>query len=296
MGLARILIQLDPDPQASTFDAVVAIDAGVDQLICRSAVQVEQVAGLIHGAIFTRAVADLRSTAVFIGGSNVQRGEALLHAVTATFFGPFRVSVLLDSNGANTTAAAAVLSIERHVPLGGCRVLVLGATGPVGLRVARLLLAQGARLWLASRQTERAEEACQRIRSQVQVVPQGASAVALSNEQCAALLGRGEIDVVVAAGAAGVRVLERQAWSGAAGRGLRLAIDLNAVPPSGIEGIEPGDKGTIRDGVVCYGALGVGALKMKIHRRAIASLFEANDRVLDAEGVFELGRQLLSGG
>jgi hypothetical protein len=75
-----------------------------------------------------------------------------------------------------------------------------------------------------------------------------------------------------------------------------LAIDLNAVPPSGIEGIEPGDKGTIRDGVVCYGALGVGALKMKIHRRAIASLFEANDRVLDAEGVFELGRQLLSGG
>jgi len=48
--------------------------------------------------------------------------------------------------------------------------------------------------------------------------------------------------------------------------------------------------GTIvdRDGIVSFGALGVGGLKMKIHRAAIARLFESNDQVLDAESIFEL--------
>jgi len=62
---------------------------------------------------------------------------------------------------------------------------------------------------------------------------------------------------------------------------LRVAIDLNAVPPLGIEGVEVTDKGVERDGVICYGAIGVGDTKMKIHRAAIARLFESNDQVLD---------------
>jgi hypothetical protein len=71
---------------------------------------------------------------------------------------------------------------------------------------------------------------------------------------------------------------------------LKVAIDLNAVPPLGIEGIEAGDRGVIRDGVTVYGALGVGAAKMKLHKAAIARIFESNDQVLDAEEVFALTR------
>ena len=69
-------------------------------------------------------------------------------------------------------------------------------------------------------------------------------------------------------------------------------IDLNGVPPAGIEGVEPNDKGTDRDGAVCYGALGVGGTKMKVHRAAINKLFESNNAVLDVEEVYNLALQL----
>jgi hypothetical protein len=71
-----------------------------------------------------------------------------------------------------------------------------------------------------------------------------------------------------------------------------MLIDLNAVPPLGIEGVEVMDKGTPRDGILCYGALGVGDTKMKLHRRAVAALFERNDAVLDASEVYALGETL----
>jgi hypothetical protein len=115
----RILLQLDSDVHASVFDAVVAIDAGVDHLLARNAVEPTQVRDLVHGAMFTRGPADLKNTAVFIGGADVAAGEKLLAAATAAFFGPMRVSVMLDANGANTTAAAAVLCAAKHQSLAG---------------------------------------------------------------------------------------------------------------------------------------------------------------------------------
>src|SRR5215211_3072890 len=108
-----ILIQLDTDPQPSVFDGVVAIDAGVDHLFRHGGVTPGAVRDLVHGALFTRGLADLHRTAIFVGGSDVGKGEAVLQAVTASCFGPFRVSVLLDANGANTTAAAAVLAARQ---------------------------------------------------------------------------------------------------------------------------------------------------------------------------------------
>ena len=65
-----------------------------------------------------------------------------------------------------------------------------------------------------------------------------------------------------------------------------MAIDLSAVPPAGLAGIEVTDKATSRDGMACYGAIGVGGMKMKIHKAAIRQLFAANDQVLDAEEIY----------
>ncbi|NUQ65847.1 MAG: bifunctional NADP-dependent methylenetetrahydromethanopterin dehydrogenase/methylenetetrahydrofolate dehydrogenase, partial [Pirellulales bacterium] len=111
---SAILLQLDSDPQPSVFDSVVAVDAGVDHLLRHSNVRPDRVRDLVYGALFTRAVPDLRRTAIFIGGTDVSQGEAILEAVKKTFFGPMRVSVMLDANGANTTAAAAVLAAAAH--------------------------------------------------------------------------------------------------------------------------------------------------------------------------------------
>ncbi|MFT7638798.1 MAG: hypothetical protein ACI9G1_000523, partial [Pirellulaceae bacterium] len=97
-------------------------------------------------------------------------------------------------------------------------------------------------------------------------------------------------DVVIAAGAAGIQLLEKE--TRLANQTLKVVVDLNAVPPLGIEGTEVIDKGQERDGVICYGAIGVGGTKMKIHKEAIRRLFRSNDQVLDAEEIYAIGSEL----
>lgn len=283
--MQRILIQLDTDPLPSTFDRIVAIDAGVEQLFSYGGVTPQNVEPLVHGAMFTRK--ELHNTALFIGGSQVDAGEALLAKVLQTFFGPVRVSVMMDSNGSNTTAAAAVRAVARHMPLNEVSAVVLGGTGPVGLRAAQILAAQGATVRLASRTLEKAQAACQRLSAQGlsgHLTPcETGTAEGLSS----ALAG---VNVVIGAGAAGVNLVSAAQLRQVAS--LKLAIDLNAVPPAGVEGIEPTDKGALRNGVVCYGALGVGGTKMKIHTAAIQRLFTANHLVLDTAAIYQLATEI----
>ena len=286
-----ILVQLDTDPQPSVFDAVVAVDAGVDHLFRHGQVRPETVRDLVYGALFTRGGADLRHTALFVGGSDVAAGEAVLAAVQATFFAGFRVSVLFDANGCNTTAAAAALAVVRAVgstgeTFAGTPVAVLGATGPVGQRVARLLARLGGKVSVGSRQLERARDTAERIHAVT-----GSAVTAFATSDPAALrAGLHGKAVVVAAGAAGVTLLPADVRR--ALLELKVVVDLNAVPPLGIEGIAATDNGTDHDGVLSFGALGIGGTKMKIHKKAIQELFTANDKVLDAEQVLEIGRNL----
>jgi hypothetical protein len=285
MAKQKILLQLDPDPHASVFDAVVAIDAGVERLLQYGGVQPDEVQGLVHGAIFTRSPQDLSHTAIFIGGSNVSHGEALLAGAQKAFFGPMRVSLMLDANGCNTTAAAAVLAAARHVDFKGAPAVVLGGTGPVGERAALLLAREGARVTVSSRSYERAKQTCDRISARIG----GADLSPLESTARTTALPDGTA-ILIAAGAAGVELLSKENWQGR--DSLKVAIDLNAVPPAGIGGIEVLDAGKDRGGTICYGAIGVGGLKMKIHRAAIERLFTANNLVLDAQEIFAIGREL----
>ena len=279
----KILIQLDSDAHPSVFDRVVAVDAGCDELFCYGNVKPEEVRGLVHGAIFTRGPSDLKRTAIFIGGSDVAAGEKLLAEVRKHLLPNFglRVSVLLDANGANTTAAAAVRAAGRHVEFAKTRAVVLGGTGPVGQRVALLLAREGAEVRLGSRQRDRAESACAAIKAKYPQAVVEPAATGKDAELKEAMAGR---TLVIAAGAAGIVLLPKA---------LRAQCpDLNAVPPLGIEGVEVTDKAVTHDGVICYGAIGVGGTKMKIHKAAVARLFESNDQIMDAEEVYTLAQQV----
>ncbi len=281
--MQKILIQFDTDAHPSSFDRVVAVDAGIDHLFSYGSVSPDNVTGLVHGAMFTRGPSDLKNTAIFVGGSNVEAGEQLTASVASTFFGPMRVSVMMDSNGCNTTAAAAVVAAKKHLDLSSATAIVLGGTGPVGQRVAQLLASEGSDVTLVSRSESRAASACDAICSKVtdaKLTPAGASG---SNEFVALCKGK---QIVVAAGAAGVCFLPEDALSDLGD--LAVAIDLNAVPPTGIADIGVSDKGVEKSATICYGALGVGGTKMKVHKQAIASLFERNDVVLDTPEIYEL--------
>ncbi len=287
MAIPRILLQLDPDSHASVFDAVVAIDVGVDKLLQHRDVCPEQVRDLVNGCIFTRGPSDLHNTAIFIGGQQVPAGEALLEAVLESFVGPMRVSVMLDANGCNTTAAAAVLAAARHMELAGCTALVLAGTGPVGERAARLLAGEGATVRVASRQSVRAEATVARIETEVPDCTLVPVQTAGNTETLAALEG---VQLVIAAGAEGIELLPPGSWEECPS--LEVAIDLNAVPPLGIAGIDLMDQAADQGGKTCYGAIGVGGTKMKIHKAALQRLFHSNDQVLDAEVIFGIGKEL----
>ncbi|GIW99379.1 MAG: MtdA bifunctional protein [Pirellulaceae bacterium] len=286
----RILLQLDTDDQPSSFDAVVAIDSGVDHLLSYPRVRPDNVEPLIHGGMFTRGPDSLHGTAVFIGGSQVDVGEEILDKVLATFFGPLRMSVMVDGNGSNTTAAAAVVAAGRHVQWPETTALVLGGTGPVGSRIAQLLVHEGAQVLLGSRSLDRAQKSIERLVAKLGPDVRQRVRPAIATEEQAWRQQVDQAGAVFACGAAGVQLLSSDLLQQATH--LRVAVDLNAVPPAGLEGIEPIDFGVQRGDRFDYGALGVGGLKMKIHRRALASLFEANDRVLNTQSIYELGLQL----
>ena len=181
--MQKLLIQLDSDKHPSAFDGITAYDAGVDHVLAYGGVGVDDVRNLVYGAMFTRGGNTLKNSAIFIGGSSVQAGEHMLKAATDAFFGPVRVSVMADPNGANTTAAAAVLKIIRATSVAGKGAAIFAGTGPVGVRAATLLAKEGARVVLTSRSLARAQQAAQDIKERfgLDVIP-----LEVSNEQAVA--------------------------------------------------------------------------------------------------------------
>lgn len=287
--MKKILIQLDTDAHPSSFDRVVAVDADIDEIMSYGEVTPVNVEPLVHGAMFTRGPKELHHTALFVGGSDVCSGETLFHKIKETFFGPVRVSVMMDSNGSNTTAAAAVLAAGKHLEFSETTALILGGTGPVGQRAAQLLVKRGATVIVASRSEERAQATCDAITA----VVEGAKLKPLSfKDQKQMEEVNRETNLIIAAGAAGVKLIPAACWKPM--KQLKVVIDLNAVPPAGIEDVDVMDKATDRDGILCYGAIGVGGTKMKIHKAAVRQLFETNDLLLDTEEIYQIGAKLNS--
>jgi methylenetetrahydrofolate/methylenetetrahydromethanopterin dehydrogenase (NADP+) len=285
----KVLLQLDTDQHPSPFDAIVAHDAGVDVLLSHGGVTPEAVRDLVQGAVFTRAPGD-PSMAVWVGGSDVGDGEKVLDEVQATYFGPFRISVMLDSDGCNTTAATAIARIATDRDLSGSRAVIIGL-GPVGLRSAALLVQEGCQvlavtipadvLGTDSYRTPRGLAAAEQLGLD-------AREPADRSEMEAALEGA---NIVLAAGPAGVELLRQEVWS--ASPTIELLADYNAAEPVGIEGVEAGDDLVEREGKLVLGALGIGGLKMKTHKECVRRLFERNDLVLNADGVYAVAKEIV---
>jgi hypothetical protein len=285
----KVLLQLDTDQHPSPFDAIVAQDAGVDVLLSHGSVTPEDVRDLVQGAFFTRAPGD-SSMAVWVGGSDVGEGEKLLDEVQATYFGPFRVSTMLDSDGCNTTAATAVAMIAKDRDLRGRRAVILGV-GPVGLRSATLLAQEGCEVLATSIPADvLGTDSYRRPRGLAVAERLGIETreVADRAELEAALEGA---NVVLAAGPAGVQLLRQEVWS--ANPTIELLADYNAAEPLGIEGVEAGDDLVEREGKLVLGALGIGGKKMKVHKACVRQLFERNDLVLNADGVYAVAKEIV---
>ena len=286
--MKRLLYQFDTDPLPSVFDNVVGYDGGADHVCAYGGLHAANVGPLVEGAIFTRAPQDKKNTAIFIGGGSVPQGEALLAAVLGKFFAKFRVSVMFDCNGCNTTAAAAVACLAHGRSLAGKRAVVLAGSGPVGQRAAMLLAREGVQVAITGRKLAVVEAARDSIKARFAVQVRALEATT-SRERAAAIEGA---QIVLATGAAGVTLLEAAQWQNSAA--LELLADANASPPAGVEGVGMGDRGSASHGKLLFGPLGFGALKLAVQRACIARLFEQNDLVLDADEIYGVAKAMVA--
>ena len=285
--MKKLLFQLDTDVHPSVFDTVVAYDGGADHVIGHGSVTPDNVTPLIEGTIFTRAPKEKKFTAIFVGGSDMVAGEKLFKAVQNNFFYDFRVSVMLDSNGSNTTAAAGVAKLLSSGEIKGKKAVVLAGTGPVGQRAAIMLAKEGAsEVVVTSRQMSRSEQACADMKESFDVD--------ITPAEGADCDSRGKLiedaQVVFATGAAGIELIKPEHWEN--NSNIELMADANATPPIGIGGTDMMDRGEDRHGKIIWGAIGFGTLKLALHRACVEKLFESNDQLFDAEEIFTLAKTM----
>jgi methylenetetrahydrofolate/methylenetetrahydromethanopterin dehydrogenase (NADP+) len=286
--MKKILIQLDTDQHPSAFDAIAAYDADIDIVIGYGSITADNLADLVQGAIFPRGPDGLANTAFWVGGSKVRDGEAVFKAAQKLFFKPFNPSIMLDSDGSNTTSAAGVARVRGAVELKGSKAAVIGV-GPVGLRTAELLRREDAEVTMFTFPPDTMEGKHRRA-SGIPVAEEAGFEViepSSSDELDSGLAGHA---VIYAAGPAGTQILRRSGW---AQEGVRVVVDYSAAEPVGVEGVDRGDSLEEEDGVLKLGALAIGGPKMKLQRACIQAMFETKGTVLDLDGVYDVAREAL---
>jgi methylene-tetrahydromethanopterin dehydrogenase len=291
----HILHFVTPLKNVSPFDVNMAIDAGFDVVAPYTDVDLKEVAGLVQDAIFSRAPEDGRRTAMLLGGRDPMLALDMLEAAKQAMVPPwFEISVLADPSGAFTTAAAMIAVVEKHLKamgseLAGRNVAVFGATGPVGGIAGLIAAKHGAKVSLVGydglqRVTARADAFGERFG--VALAPADGSSEAKNTAVVEAA------EVILAAGKAGVRILGRDQLRHA--KALKVVLDVNAVPPPGIEGLDARDDGKPLDGAsgVGVGALAVGNVKSRTEHELLTAMRDPEKPIYAAfEEAFAVARR-----
>jgi methylene-tetrahydromethanopterin dehydrogenase len=292
----NILHMMTPLAHMSPFDVNMAIDAGYDATASYTNVSLDEITGLVQDAMFSRSPRDAARTGVFIGGKDALLALDMLDAAGKALFKPFEISLFADPAGSFTTAAAMIAVVEKTLrekkdhALRGARVSVFGATGVVGTASAVIAALEGASVTLAGRDgTRRTADHAAEVNRRFGV--NLAVADGSTPDQRQAILATTE--VVLCTAKAGVRVLDAAEIAGAAK--LLVAADVNAVPPSGVEGVDAHANGTPlgEGGALGIGALAIGNVKYRTESGLFKQMTESKTPLrLDFRQAFDLARTL----
>ncbi|UCC55697.1 MAG: methylenetetrahydromethanopterin dehydrogenase [Gammaproteobacteria bacterium] len=296
MDKPYIMHMITPAKNASPFDVNMACDAGWTTVIPYTDVEAAEITGLVQDAIFSRGPKGVRRTGIFIGGRDIDMAMDMLQLAREAMVPPFEVSVIADPSGAFTTAAGLVACAEHQLrkgydaDLGGQRVLVFGGTGPVGQAASVLAARAGASVSIVSHKGDAQARAVAQACMDRYAVDNIDGVDGSSDSKKEALLA--EADVVFGTAKAGVQLLTTENLK-AAGR-LKVAGDLNAVPPLGIEGVELMDDGKPiagLEGAVGIGALAVGNVKYQVQHALLKDMVTTEKPLyLDFQSAFDLAR------
>lgn len=292
----NILHMITPLAHMSPFDVNMALDAGYDATASYTHVSLEEVTGLVQDAMFSRSPRDATRTGVFIGGKDALLALDMLDAAGKALFKPFEISLFADPSGSFTTAAAMIAVVEKALKerhdraLRGAAVSVFGATGVVGTASAVIAALEGASVTLVGREgTERTARHAGEVNRRFGV--NLAVADGSTTDTKAAILAATE--VVLCAAKAGARVIDLTEITSA--QKLLIAADVNAVPPSGVEGVDAHANGTPlgERGALGVGALAIGNVKYRTESGLFKQMTESKAPLrLDFRQAFDLARTL----
>jgi len=301
MSKRSILHMFDPMPNNSPFDINMALDAGFDVLMPYSNVKLEYINNLTQDVIFSRGPAGVKRTAIFIGGRDMGLAIDMLEACKPAMVPPFQVSVFADPSGSYTTAAALVACVEKSLKevhgkaLHDCKALVFGGTGPVGIATGVIASLQGADTYLVDHLSQdNANDVAKQYNRRFSSHLRGA--VARNDEEKAALIA--DVDLIFCTAKAGIKVLNAAVLAQA--KQLKVAGDVNAVPPAGIEGVGLKDfavpllHASQATKAVGVGALAIGNVKYKLQQKLLNSLLESEtQKFIDFRDAFDWARILV---
>ena len=298
MEKSFILHMLTTAKNLSPFDVNMAMDAGWVAAIPYINVEPSEVKGLIQDVIFSRSPKGLNRTGIFIGGRDTKQARDMLKAAKNAMFPPFHVSVFADPSGAFTTAAGMVAAVERELEikfnttLKGQNLLALGGTGPVGQAAAVLAAQAGANVRIIGRQLEKAQRIADLCSNEF---GEGKISITAGTDADKAEYIK-TADVVFSTGAAGIELLTAEHIASATQ--LKVATDINAVPPAGIAGLDAFDNGSVIKGSTCgtvgLGALAIGNIKYQTQSRLLKEMIESEEPVyLHFEHAFEVARDVI---
>ena len=296
-----ILHMFTPSKNVSPFDVNMAYDAGYQAVVPYTDLSLDQVAAYTQDAIFSRGPTGVRRTGIFLGGRDIGVAYDMMDIARKAMVPHFEVSVFADPSGAFTTAAAMIAAVEHQLRkqfglgLEGRNVVLLGGTGPVGSAAAVLASSAGARVRVASHVgLARARIAAETVNARYNATtePADMSDVNAIN----ALLA--DAEVLLGTAKAGVQVASAAQLLGCLQ--LKVAADLNAVPPAGIAGIALTDHGVALpsgSGVaVGIGALAVGNIKYQVMHGMFDRMLKSDRAVyLDFRDAFLYAREKVAG-
>lgn len=293
-----VLHFITPQKNASPFDANMAYDAGYEAVLPYTNVAPDEVTALVQDAIFSRGTRGVWRTGIFIGGRDMDVAMEMLGKAKKAMFPPFQVSLFADPSGAFTTGAAlsayvhAICRDRLETNLKGKRVVVFGATGPVGGCSSIMCAKEGAEVHLVAHssmeKTARlAEEYSKTYGVKLRAID------GTDDKKKADILKDAEI--LLCCASAGSRVITTNMLQNA--RKLLIAADVNAVPPSGIEGLDAMSDAVPIQGaewILGLGALAIGSRKYNVQQRMFQMMLDADNHVaLDFMSAYEVARKVL---
>lgn len=292
---------ITPSKNVSPFDVNMGYDAGWSAITPYTMVELDEVSTLVQDAIFSRGPKGVKRTGIFLGGRDMVLAMDMLENAKEAMIPPFEVSVFADPSGAFTTAAALIAVVERQLrdvhqsAFADQKMVILGGTGPVGSAAAVIAAKAGADVCILGRQKDKADRVAALCNHSY-----GADMTGIKGD---ANEHKGEqfkvADVVLGTAKAGVQVMS-DADVVAASR-LKVAADVNAVPPAGIAGVGVQDDGKpipgSRSGAVGIGALAIGNVKYQTQQQLLIRMRESESpQYLHFEHAFEFARDYVRSG